>query len=427
MKLEEGVRYAADLLLSLPKKTMVRVISHIDADGIASASIIALALQRAGYRYHISIKRNKANLMNEIEKENDLIIFADIGSGYLKEMENIKSNIIVLDHHLSYDEPPSNVMYINARIYGIDGSKEACGASVCYAFAKAIDESNVDLSQLAIIGMIGDKQHFEGYNKQILDEAIGNGYAEIRDEYIFTGKTLKDALENSIEPFFTDFQNANHFIEEIGLSPEKKFEEIDEGERKKLLSALTIKLIEQGCNEIEWKRKIIYGKFYGNLYDMASKFNASARMNESGIGIAAGMGDKKAVEKLFILQERYRDEIRKEMRALEKKEAHEMKKYFYFYTEKPPLAGVLAGLAVKYLPNFNKGKPVLAMAYDDNVIEISSRASDDMVEKGINLGAAMRKAAIAAGGSGGGHPIAAGATIPKENEKIFLEELDSCL
>ena len=427
MKLEEGVRYAADLLLSLPKKTMIRVISHIDADGIASASIIALALQRAGYRYHISIKRTDPNLMNELEKENDLIIFADIGSGYLREMENIKSNIIILEHHLSHDEPPSNVMYINARLYGIDGSKEACGASVCYAFAKAIDEGNVDLSQLAIIGMIGDKQHFEGYNKQILDEAIGNGYVETRDEYIFTGKTLKDALENSIEPYFTNFQNANHFIEEIGLEPQKNFDEIDEGGRKKLLSALTIKLIEQGCNEIEWKRKVVYGKYYGNLYDMASKFNASARMNESGVGIAAGMGDKRAVEKLFILQEKYRDEIRKEMRSLEKKEAHEMKKYLYFYTEKPPLSGVLAGLAVKYLPNFNKGKPVLAMAYNTNTIEISSRANNDMVENGINLGIAMRKAAMAAGGSGGGHPIAAGATIPRENEKIFLEELDSCL
>ncbi|KAA0005924.1 MAG: DHH family phosphoesterase [Thermoplasmata archaeon] len=427
MKLEEGVRYAADLLLSLPKKTMIRVISHIDADGIASASIIALALQRAGYRYHISIKRTDPNLMNELEKENDLIIFADIGSGYLREMENIKSNIIILEHHLSHDEPPSNVMYINARLYGIDGSKEACGASVCYAFAKAIDEGNVDLSQLAIIGMIGDKQHFEGYNKQILDEAIGNGYVETRDEYIFTGRTLKDALENSIEPYFTNFQNANHFIEEIGLEPQKNFDEIDEGGRKKLLSALTIKLIEQGCNEIEWKRKVVYGKYYGNLYDMASKFNASARMNESGVGIAAGMGDKRAVEKLFILQEKYRDEIRKEMRSLEKKEAHEMKKYLYFYTEKPPLSGVLAGLAVKYLPNFNKGKPVLAMAYNNNTIEISSRANNDMVENGINLGIAMRKAAMAAGGSGGGHPIAAGATIPRENEKIFLEELDSCL
>lgn len=427
MKLEEAVKYATDLLLSLPKKTKVRIISHIDADGISSASILAIALERAGYRYHISIKTTKSDLIDDIKKEeNDLIIFSDIGSGYLKEMEKLNCNIIVLEHHLSYDEAPSNVMYVNARLYGIDGSKEASGSTVSYFFAKAIDENNVDLSQLSLIGAIGDKQSFEGYNKKVLEEAIAEGYVEIRDEYIFEGKTIKDALENSLEPYFTNFYNATPFIEEIGLLPQKKFEELDEKERKKLLSALTIKLIEQGYNDIEWKKKVIYGRYYGNLYDMASKLNASARMNESSIGIAACLGDKKARERIFILQERYRDEIRKEMRIMEKKKPYEMEKFIYFYTEKRPLGGVLAGLALNYLPDFNKGKPVLAISYD-NDIDISARANNEMVKNGINLGEAMKKAAEKAGGKGGGHPIAAGATIPKENEAIFLKALDEYL
>ena len=427
MKLEEAVKYATDLLLSLPKKTKVRIISHIDADGISSASILAIALERAGYRYHISIKTTKSDLIDDIKKEeNDLIIFSDIGSGYLKEMEKLNCNIIVLEHHLSYDEAPSNVMYVNARLYGIDGSKEASGSTVSYFFAKAIDENNVDLSQLSLIGAIGDKQSFEGYNKKVLEKAIAEGYVEIRDEYIFEGKTIKDALENSLEPYFTNFYNATPFIEEIGLLPQKKFEELDEKERKKLLSALTIKLIEQGYNDIEWKKKVIYGRYYGNLYDMASKLNASARMNESSIGIAACLGDKKARERIFILQERYRDEIRKEMRIMEKKKPYEMEKFIYFYTEKRPLGGVLAGLALNYLPDFNKGKPVLAISYD-NDIDISARANNEMVKNGINLGEAMKKAAEKAGGKGGGHPIAAGATIPKENEAIFLKALDEYL
>jgi len=427
MILEEAVKYAADLLLSLPKKSMIRIISHIDADGISSASILAIALERAGYRYHISIKSTKPDLINEVEKEeNELIIFADIGSGYLKEMERIKSNIIVLDHHLSYDEPPRNVMYVNARLYGIDGSKEACGATVSYFFAKAIDENNVDLSQLAIVGAIGDKQYMKGYNKKVLDEGIANGFIEVRDEYIFQGKTLKDAIENSIEPYFTDSINANGFIESIGFEPQKRFEELDDNERKKFLSALTLKLIEQGCDEIEWKKRMIYGSYYGNLHEMASKLNASARLNEYGIGIAACLGDKKAKERIFILQEKYRDEIRKEMRAMEKKEPYERKKFIYFYNERRALGGVLAGLALKYLPKFHKGKPVLAISYN-NDIDISARATEEMVKNGVNLGEAMQKAAEKVSGGGGGHPIAAGASIPKGKEEEFLNELDDLL
>jgi len=424
MKLEEAVRYAADLVFSLPKKEKIRIIGHVDADGIASAAIVAIALARAGYRFHISIKKTVPNLIEEIKnEENSLIIFVDIGSSYLKEMEECENNVIVLEHHIGGKEVPSNVMYINARLHGLDGGKEACGASVAYAFARALDENNVDLSQLAIVGVIGDKQHFAGYNKKILEDGIGEGVIEEREEYIFVGKHLKEALENSIEPYFTGFVNSTPFLESLSLKPEMKFEELSEEERKRLLSALTIKLIEQGVDDIQWKKLTYYGKSYGNLYDIASKLNACARLNEAGVGISLCLGDKKAYEKSFLLQEKYRDEIRKEMRELEKREPHEMKNFLYFYVDKPPLAGVLAGLALHYLPMFKKGKPVVALSINDS-IDISARADEKMVLEGINLGEAMKNVALKLGGIGGGHPIAAGAKIKKEKEKEFLDELD---
>lgn len=424
MKLEEAAKYAADLLLSLPKKSKVRIIGHVDADGICSACIVAMAIARIGYRFHISIKRTEPELIKEIEKEeNDLYIFTDIGASYLKEMGRLKTNVIVLEHHLCNEEDiPSNVMYLNARLYNLDGSREACGASVAYAFAIALDEENVDLSQLAVAGMYGDKQKFLGYNKKIIEDGIGEGFIDKKEEYIFSGN-LKEAIENSIEPYFTKMQSSTSFLEEIELQPQKKFEELEEEERKKLLSFLTLKLIEQNVSEIEWKRKNYYGKDYGNLREMASKLNACARLNEAGVGISLCLGDKKAIEKAHMLQEKYRDEIRKEMRSLEKKEPYEMKNFIYFYTDKPPLAGILAGLSLKYLPQFKKNKPVIAIAYND-FLDISGRADEKMVENGINLGEAIKKAAEAAGGIGGGHPVAAGAKIKKEMEKVFLEELD---
>ncbi|HDN96258.1 MAG: hypothetical protein DRN29_03800 [Thermoplasmata archaeon] len=424
MKLEEAAKYASDLLLSLPKKTKVRIIGHVDADGIAAASIVAMALARAGYRFHISIKKTDPDLINEIEKEeNDLIIFVDIGSGYLNEMEKLKCNVIVLDHHIDSKDIPSNVMYVNARLYGLDGSREACGASVAYAFAMAVDEENIDLSQLAVTGIIGDKQDFAGYNKKIVEAGIGAGFIEEREEYLFVGRSLKESLENSLEPYFTGFHNAASFLEEIGIEPHMKFEELDEKKRKKLLSALTVKLIEQGCDEIEWKKTVYYGKNYGNLFDISSKLNACARLNEAGIGISLCLMDKTAMDKAELIQEKYRDEIRKEMKQLEKKEPYEKNNFIYFYVDKPALAGVLAGLALKYLPQFKKGKPVFALAYNE-LIDISARADEKMVENGVNLGLAIKKAAEKVGGIGGGHPIAAGGKVPKEKENDFLDALD---
>lgn len=424
MKLEEAVKYASDLLLSLPRKKKIRVIGHVDADGIASASIVAISLARAGYRFHISIKKTEPDLIKEIEKEeNDLIVFVDIGSSYLKEMEKLKSNIIVLDHHLSEEEIPNNVIYVNARMYGIDGSREACGASISYAFALSIDPENKDLCQLAVPGIIGDKQSFEGLNKKVIEDGIGEGFIEEREDYILSGEYVGNFIENSIEPYFACIDSATLFLEEIGIAPQKKFEEMNDNEKKKILSFLTLKLIEQGVDEIEWKRIFYYGEKYGNLFDMASKLNACARFNEAGTGIGLCFRDEKAFERAKLIQESYRDEIRKEMRELEKKEPNERNNFIYFYVDKPSLSGILAGLALKYLPNYRKGKPVFALS-TNKYVDISARADEKMVEEGINLGKAIKNVTERIGGIGGGHPIAAGGKIEKEMEKKFLDEID---
>ena len=42
----------------------------------------------------------------------------------------------------------------------------------------------------------------------------------------------------------------------------------------------------------------------------------------------------------------------------------------------------------------------------------------------IDLNRILRRITVKIGGSGGGHPNAAGARIPKENFKDFLRELD---
>lgn len=427
MKLEEAVQYAGDLLKSVPKNTRVRIIGHVDADGIAAASIVAIAVARAGFRFHISIKRTEPDLVDQIKKEeNEFVICADIGSSYLAQMEQLSCPVIVLDHHQYEEDAPSNVMFINALLYGLDGSKEACGSSVAYAFALALDEHNTDLSQLAVSGILGDKQRFDGYNRKILEDGIAKGVIDEQEEYVLRGNSLKEALENSLEPYFSGFSSATPFIERLGLPLHVPLEELDDAQKKKLLSALTLKLLEQGVDNIEWKTIGYHGKKYGDLRDITSKLNACARFNEAGMGVGICLGDEASLKKAHMIQERYRDEIRKEMRKLEQEEPHERSHYLYFYTDKPSLSGVLAGLSLAYLPQFKKGKPVFALAVRnrDSLIDISSRADDAMVEQGLNLGEALRHAAEKVGGMGGGHPIAAGGRIDRKREQEFLEELD---
>ena len=51
-------------------------------------------------------------------------------------------------------------------------------------------------------------------------------------------------------------------------------------------------------------------------------------------------------------------------------------------------------------------------------------STEELVEKGLNLSKAMKKAAATLDSVGGGHDIAAGATIPKGKEEEFLDILE---
>ena len=66
--------------------------------------------------------------------------------------------------------------------------------------------------------------------------------------------------------------------------------------------------------------------------------------------------------------------------------------------------------------------PLIGFAITENgEVKVSARSTQELVDKGLNLSAALKKAAKAFDGVGGGHAIAAGATIPKGKEEAFLE------
>ena len=72
--------------------------------------------------------------------------------------ENLGDNWIVLDHHQIPDEEMDNPNVINAWKYGIDGGVEICAGGMAYLAAMALDEKNSDLSAIAVVSALGDRQ-----------------------------------------------------------------------------------------------------------------------------------------------------------------------------------------------------------------------------------------------------------------------------
>ncbi|MDD2439868.1 MAG: DHHA1 domain-containing protein, partial [Methanosarcinaceae archaeon] len=89
---------------------------------------------------------------------------------------------------------------------------------------------------------------------------------------------------------------------------------------------------------------------------------------------------------------------------------------------KETIVGIIAGMSSTIVPNRNL--PIIAFANSEEGIKVSARATQDLIRKGVNLSEAMEKVSTEVGGAGGGHDIAAGATIPKGNQEECIQKLD---
>jgi RecJ-like exonuclease len=59
--------------------------------------------------------------------------------------------------------------------------------------------------------------------------------------------------------------------------------------------------------------------------------------------------------------------------------------------------------------------------------KVSTRATERLVERGVNLGKILQTLSAKYAGVGGGHAIAAGATVPQNSLEPFLSEFEASI
>lgn len=432
-------RRASKLVLSYPKSTRIRVISHYDADGISAAGILCSALYREGYDFHATLMRNPFNKgLERIAKEkNELIIFSDMGSAQIKTIEKIGCKSIIFDHHqyLTTDVK-ENVLQINANLCGIDGNYDACGATLCFSFAIALNEKNKDLASLALAGAIGDKQHIgsmKGFNKEILKNALQDGFIKEHVGIKLYGESIFDALYFSIDPYYPGLSGNKEEIirvlEKFHIKKESSIEDIDNGSMKKLQSFLFFRLIKAGCQknilDIAIRKRFFSDVLGCELERFSDLLDACGKFGHRGVGLSLCLGDQNVFSEAEQIEKEYKQKILTILNELEDGGIKEMKSFRYFYSESSSLGGVVAGTAINYI--FDEKKPLFSLARKKDEIHISCRGNRKLVEEGLDLGGAMKTVSSEFGGFGGGHKIAAGATIAIDKEKEFLEKVEIAL
>lgn len=456
--LDESLSFFKDKISDCIKsRKSISVTTHIDCDGLTSGSIITKALIRAGARCTVrTSKEFSKKVIDSLKKDSrDFHIITDLAGGFANNLdESLGENWIVLDHHQISEKEHDNQKVINSWKYGIDGGTEICAGGMAYLAAMALDDKNSDLSAIAVVSALGDRQDqgerksFIGKNYEIANTAKEEGLMDIDLDLLLVGREtrpLPDALAFTSQPFIEGLTwNRDACLSllnssGIQLKDEGRWRvpaELNDEEKRLVIETIT--KFTSGKNATEIMSELIgytytfpredKRSFLRDGREFSTMLNSCGRISRSGVGIAVCMGDRNKIlrEGETILTD-YRKMIREYMNILtnERWRVSESKTCVMVNGE-----GIVPEMMTGTISSLIAGSPknagkivILRTGGEENTIKFSSRKSFGCKSE-INLSELMRTGAEKFDGVGGGHNAAAGAKITKDKLDGFLDYLE---
>ncbi len=458
-KLVLRAKKIADLIKYHPG--MVRVVSHYDCDGICSAAIMVKALAREGKSFHLSfIKQLYEEDVKALAKEKGkLFLFLDMGSGQIeiiqKHLAESGKSVIISDHHQIEGEILSErVFHINPIVFGIEDN--VSGSGIAYLLARAMSPENRDLSELAVIGAIGDSQigsvgsdwGLLGLNREILKDAQATGKMKVMRGLRLWGKhtrPIHKALEYSLDPYIPGVSGSEsgsvHFLQELGIELKdengkwRNLASLSEEEQRRLATGIIKERVFGNQDNPDWifgdNYELLDKKDFSDANEFATLLNATGKLGMGYLGVALCLNDRESFGKVNEVLENYRREIGKAMSWVysNKDSIRQTENANYIMAGEKISEHVISNVvSIISRSGVVPDKPTFAFVYTaDGKTKVSARASDKIVRGGLNLRDVVVQAARSIGGEAGGHLGAAGATIEKGSEETFINSIESII
>jgi len=451
---KEHISISLEKFKELDKKETIRLVSHLDCDGICAAAIMVKALNTDNRKYSVSIVQQLTNeVIDGLSKEPyNYFVFTDLGSGqlsYIKKMF-LGKQVFVLDHHQPEKvRVGSNIVHVNPHLFGIDGGKEISGTGVVYLFARSLNKKIEDLAHIGVVGAIGDIQEgggegFSKLNKEILDVAVKKKKIKvITGLRIFGAQTrpLHKVLEYCTDPYIPGVSGSEsgaiQFLHQIGIKAKngkewRKLVHLDDGEIKKLVSGIILRRLSEDTPE----------DVLGNVYilndekkespfrdakEFSTLLNACGRLDKASLGIGACLGDKKTKERAMKSLRGYKREIINAINWFkDNKESKDIVKGngYVIINAGSNIRASIVGTLASILSKSNEIKDgTFIMSMGDlmnGYYKVSLRLSGR--NKDTDLREVVKKVTDKVGGEAGGHKFAAGAMIKEEMLDDFIKE-----
>src|SRR5215212_9365357 len=289
----------------------ISIISHLDADGIASGSIISSALARLGAKCAVrTVSDMTLNVIDQMRSENH---------EFYQALDN---RWTIIDHHQIPEQDMSiddNDQILNAWKYGIDGGKEISAGGMAYMVATTLDRKNKNLSPIAIVSALadrqdqGDKQSLFGLNSEIVKTAQSLRLISMDLDLMLTGRETRPIHESLaytafpyIEGLTWTTESCYTLIKNAGIKMSKNgrwrvLSEISQDEKNIILNAIAEYVVNFSKNKEVNMIDNLIGYTYTlinedqrsllrDAREFSTMLNACGRVRKAGVGIGICMG-----------------------------------------------------------------------------------------------------------------------------------------
>ncbi|MFA5173980.1 MAG: DHH family phosphoesterase [Candidatus Pacearchaeota archaeon] len=421
------------IFLEKTKDKKIHLVSHFDTDGITSAAIFSRTLERLNKEFTIKIVKQLDEQEIKSFPEERIIVLIDLGSNSLKYLSQIKNQIFIIDHHeIIKKDIPENIGIINPHL--LKNYEELCSAELTYIISRRISQENRNLSHLAILGMIGDTME-RNINK-LRNEIINDANVTIKRGLLIYPSTrpIDRALEFSSRPFIPgvtgNSQGTYELLKEAGIERQEKsypsLIDLNEDEMKRLVTAVLLRVSSKESKDYIGNLYLV--KLFNKIEDareISAIINACSRMGNPHIALMLCMGNSDAKRKAERIYVKYRQHLISALKYIDQNNKIIGKEYVIINARdnvKDTIIGTLASI-LSFSQVYREGTIIVAMAYNEDKIKVSTRISGRNPINTRNLKELMESVADLLGGEAGGHKNAAGCTICKEHENKFIELL----
>jgi len=433
------------------------VVTHIDADGLCSGSIVFSALTRKGANVVLrTVPELDAKVITSLVDQGfDYYMFTDLGSTLVKELEaSFDGRFLVVDHHQLAAEDLVKQSVVNAWSYGYDGGKEACSSAMAFFFATALDQANVDLAPLAVVGALADRQDggtsrsLTGLNESAAEQARSAGLLTVSKDLMFSGRETRpihEAVALTSFPYLPGLTGNRdavlNVVHQSGIPLKdggswRTISSLTSEEKMKLTEAIAgaVGTSEGATDALTGLVGTVYTIVFEDPFtalrdarEYGTLLNSCGRMRAAGTGIALCLGDRaEALRGATRILSEYRSAINGAIQSLTSDLSRfDTHGHLVFVNGEGTVEERLLGPVISILastPEF-KDKVLIGRASSgDSDLKFSARVGDSF-EGEVNLGSIMRVAAEAVRGVGGGHNMAAGAKIQSSQAGEFAKSV----